>query len=352
MARGRVEPLGRVRDEAGSVTPGAGRQPDLVTTEPAPVRPERRRRLWATIASIALAWIVWAGWTETQPSRERELRVAFHEWLETRFTDLMAQDDGWHGLHLRNAGHTPNRPVVVLVHGLDEPGTIWKDLIPVLSERGHQVWELRYPNDQGIDRSAAFLASQWPSLDPHRPVYLVGHSMGGLVIREFVSLWRHPVDSVARLDGAAVGGVILGGTPNQGSEWARMRAVLEFRDQFPGIAEKRHPAFAGLRDGTGVAKIDLRPRSEFLEALNARAWPPDIPALLIAGMLSEASAALGDGVVALDSIALPTLAPPVIVNASHRGMFVRIYAGDAMPPAIPHVVDTLDRWTDVEAPAP
>lgn len=308
------------------------------------LKPGRRRALWAILGSIALAWIAWTGWSESNPAAERELRVAAHEWLETRFSDVMDQADGWHGLHLRSAGGA-DAPVVVLIHGLDEPGTIWNDMISALVDRGHQVWELRYPNDQGIDRSAGFLASHWPALDPGRPVFLVGHSMGGLVIREFVSLWRHPVDAVARVDGAPVAGAILGGTPNKGSEWARMRALLEFRDQFPAIAEKRHPAFAGLRDGTGVAKIDLRPGSDFLKALNARPWPSTVPVILIAGLLNEASEIIGDGVVALDSVALPDYPPPVIVRTSHRGMFVRVFYGDGVPPAIPHVVDALDHWS-------
>lgn len=300
--------------------------------------------LWGVLGAIVLAWIGWTGWTESNPDAERELRVAAHEWLETRFADVMDQDDGWHGLHLRNAGQA-DAPVVILVHGLDEPGTIWSDLIPALASHDHQVWEFRYPNDQGIDRSAAFLARHWPTLDPERPVFLVGHSMGGLVIREFVSLWRHPVDSPTRIEGASVAGVILGGTPNRGSEWARMRALLEFRDQFPAISEKRHPAFAGLRDGTGVAKIDLRPGSAFLEALNARSWPPSVRLMLIAGMLTDASTTLGDGVVALDSVSLPNAAPPVIVSASHRGMFVRVFAGDTVPAAIPLVLEMLEHWT-------
>lgn len=307
------------------------------------LKPGRRRTLWVILGAIALAWIVWTGWTESDPAAERELRVSVHEWLETRFSDVMDQDDGWHGLHLRNAGGT-DAPVVVLVHGLDEPGTIWNDMIPALVDRGHQVWEFRYPNDQGIDRSAGFLASHWPALDPERPVFMVGHSMGGLVIREFVSLWRHPVDAAARVEGAPVAGAILGGTPNKGSEWARMRALLEFRDQFPALAEKRHPAFAGLRDGTGVAKIDLRPGSDFLEALNARPWPSTVPVVLIAGLLTEASEIIGDGVVALDSVSLPVYPPPVIVSASHRGMFVRVFSGDGVPAAIPYVLETLEDW--------
>jgi pimeloyl-ACP methyl ester carboxylesterase len=263
----------------------------------------------------------------------------------------------------------------VLLHGLDEPGTIWDDLAPALGRAGFEVWELRYPNDQGIDRSAAFLAERWLGLPADRPAVLIGHSMGGLLTREFVSRWRHPVGQAARVQGPAVSGVILVGTPNLGSEWARLRVWLELRDQFPTVAGRRFSLFAALRDGTGEAKVDLRPGSDFLQELNARSWPDSVPILAIAGQLldqpagltagldaasaecksgalrrrlstwwSGIGAELGDGVVALDSARLPGGPPPRVVNASHRGMLVRLLPGDPEPPAIAPILETLHEW--------
>ena len=97
----------------------------------------------------------------------------------------MVPDDGWHGLHRRDPGPgapfqpegldqpaplNPSNPSpgaarsLVLIHGLDEPGDIWDDLAPALTAAGHAVWEYRYPNDQGIERSADWLAELWPTL--------------------------------------------------------------------------------------------------------------------------------------------------------------------------------------------
>lgn len=273
------------------------------------------------------------------------------------------------------AGRAP--PRVLLIHGLDEPGTLWDDLVPPLAAAGFEVWELRFPNDQGVDRSAAFLAQHWHLLPADGPVFLVGHSMGGLVAREFVSLWRHPVGATPKIEGAPVGGLILVGTPNHGSAWARLRIWLELREHFEDAQRRRFALFAGLRDGIGEAKVDLRPGSDFLEALNARPWPDSVPRLLIGARLlqtadnlragpdaaatevgSEAlrqclhawwnslSGHLGDGAVSASSLRLADAPPPLLVDGSHRGMLKRLNPDDPEPTAIRPIIEQLKRWSE------
>jgi pimeloyl-ACP methyl ester carboxylesterase len=263
-----------------------------------------------------------------------------------------------------------------LIHGLDEPGVIWDDLAPAVAAAGFEVWELRYPNDQGLDRSAAYLAAQWDSLPDDRDVVLLGHSMGGLVAREFVSRWRHPVGEPARVGGAAVAGVIMAGTPNQGSDWARLRIWLELREHFEDARDRRFSLFAGLRDGLGEAKLDLRPGSDFLATLNARAWPDTVPQFIIGARLADApgwlsagldAAAdevdsealekrlhawfdrlgerLGDGAVSVDSLRLDDAPAPMLVDGSHRTMLRRLFADDPRPPAIDPIIAQLEAWS-------
>jgi pimeloyl-ACP methyl ester carboxylesterase len=231
---------------------------------------------------------------------------------------------------------------VVLVHGLDEPGDIWADLAPALGSAGFETWEFRYPNDQGIDRSADLLAVNWPRMAVDPPVVLVGHSMGGLVIRDFVTRWRHPVAGLPRVAGASVRGVILAGTPNQGSEWARLRVWLELRDQWAAGRQWGFSPFAGWHDGTGAAKVDLRPGSRFLDELNERAWPQEVPISIIGGLLLPSTPALGDGVVATESLVAPGAAPPILVEASHRGMLARLLESEPEPPAIGVILALLE----------
>jgi hypothetical protein len=215
--------------------------------------------------------------------------------------------------------------------------------------------------------------------------------MGGLVAREFVSRWRHPAAGTPLVEGPAVSGAILVGTPNHGSEWARLRVWLELRDQFPTANGRRFSLFAALRDGTGEAKLDLRPGSDFLRELNARPWPRSVRILTVAGQVldrtpglgagfearleagldaasaecdssalrqrleawwSGIGAGLGDGVVTLDSVRLPDAPPPLVVNASHRGMLARVLPGDPEPPAIAPILDALRDWASHGTAAP
>ena len=199
--------------------------------------------------------------------------------------------------------------------------------------------------------------------------------MGGLVARDFVSRILNPAGHKALIEGPQIGGVILVGSPNRGSEWARLRVWLELRDQFSSAQGRRFSLFSALRDGTGEAKTDLRPGSDFLRELNARPWPDQVPILAIAGQLLtppgkllesiDAAAAeaespllranliawwnglgdgLGDGVVPLDSARLPGGPPPIVFNATHRGLLARLLPGDPEPPAIATILETLERW--------
>jgi pimeloyl-ACP methyl ester carboxylesterase len=334
-----------------------------------------RRALILGLAVLAAGTALWTWWAEDHPREERQLRVLVQDRLHDWFPDQMAPEPGWYGLHPLASPEPPRRVQVLLIHGLDEPGSIWDDLGPRLAAQGYETWALRYPNDQGIDRSTDYLAGLWSQLPAGRPVVLVGHSMGGLVARDFVSRWRHPVVGEPQVAGAPVAGVVLAGTPNQGSEWARLRVWLELRDQFPTAPGRRYSLFAALRDGTGAAKVDLRPGSDFLLGLNARPWPDGVPLRLIGGRLvapppglmagldaafaetgseelrqqleawwSGIEEGMGDGAVSLESLRLPGGPEPVIVDASHRGMVARFLPGDPEPPAIPVILATLEEW--------
>ncbi len=341
----------------------------------------RFRLVVSLVLLSALLTVLWTWWAESHPQGERELRVLVQEQLHEWFPEEMGPASGVYGLFPRfSKTAAGTAPPVVLVHGLDEPGSLWDDLVPALGEAGFEVWEFRYPNDQGIDRSADLLAEHWPQLEPDRPVVLVGHSMGGLVVRDFVSRLRHPEGAAPAVGGPAVAGVILAGTPNQGSEWARLRVWLELREGLAPDTDRRFSLFAGLRDGTGAAKIDLRPGSAFLRQMDERQWPARVPVRIIGGILlepppymtaglesigdelvsselasalrawwSELGDGLGDGVVPVASLPIRDAPPPVLVPASHRGMLARFAPSDPEPPAIAHIVDIASGWAAVEA---
>lgn len=305
------------------------------------------RNRWLRLAVlpvlVLLVVLLWSGWASYNPQRERDLRIELQEQLEDRFPAAMQAPADRYGIFQRTDGVSQWRPLrILLVHGLDEPGNIWVDLLPALDAAGFDTWEFRYPNDQGIDRSADLLAATWLKLPADQPLVLVGHSMGGLVIRDFVTRWRHPVDVLPGIEGATVLGVILAGPPNQGSNWAQLRVLLELRDQWATGRQSGFTPLGGLQDGTGAAKIDLQPGSRFLTELNARPWPQAVQMKIIGGVLTPSAPALGDGVVATNSLTIAGAAPPILVTASHRGMLSRLFSADAEPPAIPVIMTLLE----------
>ncbi len=335
------------------------------------------KRWWlaGVVLVLALVWLAWTLWTEQAPEQERELRIQVQEQLEAWFPEAMTLPDDLLGFIPRSEQFDDSQtPAVIMLHGLDEPGGIFDELVEALDAAGINGWEFRYPNDQAIDMSADLLAEHWPKLPEDNPVVLVGHSMGGLVIRDFVTRHLHGNETGEDIEGPTVAGVIMVGTPNQGSDWVRLRAWLELREHFADIADGRFSLFAGLRDGTGAAKIDLRPDSAFLEDLNQRPWPATIPTRIIGGLLTEPSAdaldsiaalketlnldlsreierwwadggeQIGDGVVPVESLALPESPEPDILPASHRGLLVTLPMSEGAPPAIEPVVEQVRLW--------
>ena len=342
---------------------------------------KRRIRFWfAVVAAPVMIWFLgvaaWTWWAEEHPGRERELRVELHDLLHEQFPEQMRLPDERLGFIPRgDTADGEQHPDVILIHGLDEPGDIWDDLVPALAAEGIAAWEFRYPNDHAIDLSVDLLAERWSTLPGDAPVVLVGHSMGGLVIRDFVSRLRHPVEGESAVEGPPVRGGILVGTPNHGSELARLRVWLGLREFVAQAKEEDFSLFSPLRSGTGAAKIDLRPGSQFLTELNQRPWPEAVPLRVIGGMLGEPDPdlldavggiamelgteemprqvetwwrelgeGLGDGVVPVSSLSLADAPPPTLVPASHRGMLVRSSADKEHPPAIPHVLEVLEEW--------
>ena len=295
--------------------------------------------------------------------------------------------------HVKRHGALPKH-AVVLIHGLDDPGTIWNELVGPLESDGHAVLRLAYPNDGPIERSARFVLDELRNLREAgvSSIDIVGHSMGGLVARE--ALTRDSgYAGTGEGDGTrpVVRRFILCGTPNQGSELARLRAVSELREQFTRLIGDGGGALGGLADGDGEAARDLLPGSAFLETLNARPLATGVDHRVIAGraspmssddvrglmrtvrdladdagapawlrrwigdadrgaqqLLNEAEAGLGDGCVTIESATLKGASEMVIVDANHLSMLYNPLDRDGVPPAIP----VIRRWLAIDADAP
>ena len=258
---------------------------------------------------------------------------------------------------------------VLLIHGLDEPGGIWDDAAPALAHEGYQVLRFDYPNDQAIHTSAKGLHKALTRLHEQgiTKLNIVAHSMGGLIARESLT---HPQmgDSTGSIASIRINRLILCGTPNEGSPWAKLRAVGDLRERvYKWIAsEDLDPTiFTSLSDdGDGEAGVDLLPDSEFLVALNAREMPESVKTTCIVARivepiatssnpkLDQAANTLGDGVVAVESATLDSCEDIVQLTANHRTMLRTIIFEEGWrtmvgseeapePPAIRVILDRL-----------
>jgi len=189
---------------------------------------------------------------------------------------------------------------VVFIHGINGGPTDWRVVAGTLDERYFQPWVLYYPSGLRLDMVSNYLV--WAIAELHekyrfRQLYLVAHSMGGLIARSFVKkyLERHPDDAaVIRL-------VMTVNSPLDGMESA-VRGV----QNSPIVV----PAWHDLAQGSG-----------FLKDLYAWPWPDSIPYHLV---FSYTTGSSGDGVVPLESqIPLKLQAEAARIygfNSSHAGI--------------------------------
>lgn len=126
---------------------------------------------------------------------------------------------------------TAPHTVVAIVHGIGEHGGRFKNIVDHLVARGHTVYAIdlrghgRSPGQRGHVLSwaeyredlKAFL-ERISSREPGRPLFMYGHSMGGLIVLDYVL--RHP---------EGLSGTIISGPPFESVGVATPLVVLSAR---------------------------------------------------------------------------------------------------------------------------
>lgn len=271
----------------------------------------------------------------------------------------------------------PNRPLVLLVHGLDADRGDCAPMGEAIRQAGWQVAYFSYPGDQPIEDSADLLARSMHDLlgrFPRIRIDVVAHSMGGLVVRDY-------------LEGPGYAGgverLVMVAPPNHGSTWAHLRSALSVQKNYSLRRDDPEWRWSWLvTEGMGEAGSDLLPGSSFLAELNARPRRPGVRYTIIAGnrsAVSEVEAALieslgacvprfargwwgvgycyrglhdraerlrsevadTDGVVSLESTRIDGVGDYAILPADHRALFLPD-DGHA-PAALAVVIDRLKR---------
>jgi pimeloyl-ACP methyl ester carboxylesterase len=172
----------------------------------------------------------------------------------------------------------PNKPLVVLVHGLDCIRWNWYPMTELLEQNGYQVAFFSYPSDGPLEESAKLLTEKMTDLRgeyPSMKIDIIAHSMGALVARRYVE-----GDDYA----GGVDHLILLGPPNQGTHWANFRLALEVQEHYKlWKYEKDWSPTWAITDGLGEAGRDLQPRSEFIKHLDTLPRRAGVRYTIVAG---------------------------------------------------------------------
>jgi pimeloyl-ACP methyl ester carboxylesterase len=177
-----------------------------------------------------------------------------------------------------------NRPLVILVHGLDSDRGMLGPMADLLIHDGYQVGYFSYPGDQPIDDSAANFTQKMlelHSLFPNLKVDIVAHSMGGLVAREYIENNQYP---------GGVDRLIMIGTPNGGSSWSKFRFILSLQQHYN--LWRHDPDWSPswyVTEGFGEAGRDLSPGSPYLKKMAALPRRQGVRYTIIAGTQHPAS---------------------------------------------------------------
>ena len=208
----------------------------------------------------------------------------FQAWFREGFLRRRASEKGQdYGLVLEEnwEDEATERPLVVLIHGLNSRPEEIEGLLAAVDEAGFARGTFRYPNDQSILDSAELLAKELAKIAqeyPDRSVSLVTHSMGGLVARAVI---EDP-----QLDPGNVRQLIMVAPPNHGSSLAHFYFGLDFWEHSISDARKRRETglfYAAVEDGLSQAAQDLRPGSPLLAQLNGRGRNPKVVYSIILG---------------------------------------------------------------------
>ena len=345
-----------------------------------------RKKSWPWIVIVILLVIgLWQLFSHLYQEEEKILRSRIRETVREKFpgqTARFAQTIGL--LYYQNGQKLADIEVdidnpVVLVHGLDDPGAVWEVLAPELVKNGFDVLLLHYPNDQPATESARFFYQELKELARRgvRRIFIVAHSMGGLVSREMLTNPELRYNAAGNHDVPGVAMLIMVGTPNHGSQVARLRVLGEIRDHLSRISKGDGHWLGAILDGAGEAKIDLLPGSRFLTELNARPHPSGVGMLIIAGVSSpwneqdihnwvediqqnvpgahqeqvnalgtyliSMTHGLGDGLVTVESTRLEGV-PHLTVDGTHLSIIRNLSKNSQrVPPAVPIIVDQLSK---------
>jgi len=193
-----------------------------------------------------------------------------------------------------------NKIPVLFIHGASGGPTDWRSTIESLDTTLYQPWVLYYPSGFRLDIISDFMVEAITRLHTRyafEKIYVIGHSMGGLLARSFAMKYlEHDKRNAQRLS-----------------------LMVTINSPMAGMAS----AAVGVNNSPIVVPSwrDVAPGSNFLTGVYAWKWPRALPYHLFISYINGES---GDGVVTLQSQASLVLQKEAsrihLFNASHAGI--------------------------------
>ena len=258
----------------------------------------------------------------------------------------------------------PRQRVVVMVHGLCMTDTTWNRRSHDHGQRLAQDMQadavyLRYNSGRHISTNGTEFAAlletlveAWPT--PLRELVLVGHSMGGLVMRSACASGAASGHKWMRLLRA----LVFVGTPHQGAPLERgghgvdmLLGASPYTVAFTRLGRLRSAGITDLRHGS-VLDQDWLGRDRFARAgylHHPQPLPGDVPAFAIAGSLSNGASGRGgaprsDGLVPVASALGLHSDPSLAVNFPSSRRWIAYGCGHLGLLSSRAVYEHMKRW--------
>lgn len=176
------------------------------------------------------------------------------------------------------------RPVVLFLHGLTGKPEVFDSMRAEIRSRGYRTASVSYDFKQPLAESARqvseAVAAKLSASSDHPELVIVGHSMGGLVGREWTN---NPL-----LQNSSITALITIGTPHHGSAWATLPPLLNLFAN--GEFDVGDVSALILHAPSSPELRDIAPGSDFLISLNSRAPRRDVRYTSIIGTGSPVDA--------------------------------------------------------------
>ena len=190
---------------------------------------------------------------------------------------------------------------VVLLHGLMRSSTSMNKMQRELDAEGYITANIDYPSrDHTVEELAEIAVEEGLAAcranDAIRQIHFVTHSLGGILVRQYLSGNEIP----------ELGRVVMMGPPNQGS------AAVDELDEVPGFDWLNGPAGRQLGKGEGSVPLALGPADFELGVIAGNRTIDPITSAVLENP--------DDGRVSVEDTKLDGMADFVVVNHSHAFM--------------------------------